>query len=91
VNNLMQYEPIKALDLPSASQLENFRSLSKSLRDNPRNVPLLEQAAFRDLILDMCPGVGEPWEYNTIKHLFPEEWRRYCEWQWGTHEERAGA
>jgi hypothetical protein len=72
------------------SQLENFRSLSKSLQDNPRSVPPLEQAAFRDLILGMYPGAGEPWEYDTIEHLFPEEWRRYCEWQWGTPEEQHG-
>jgi hypothetical protein len=48
----------------------------------------LEQAAFRDLILGMCPGAGESWEYGTIQHLFPDEWRRYCEQEWGTIEEQ---
>ena len=76
----MQYTPPELLDLPSPEQLMAFRALCQCLRDNPQSVPLREQAAFRDLILGMYPGAGEPWEHEMVAHLFPEEWRQFCEW-----------
>jgi hypothetical protein len=85
--NTMQYKPPELLDLPSPEQLMAFRGLCSSLRDIPRSVSPREQAAFRDLILDLCPGTGESWEYEMIEHLFPAEWKQYCQWEWGTPAE----
>jgi hypothetical protein len=36
-----------------------------------------------DLILGLSPGDGEPWEYELIKKLFPQDWKAYCEFHWG--------
>ena len=87
----MQYEPSEPLALPSSEQLQNFRGVCRRLQDIPRSVLPLEQVAFKNLILGLCPGAGESWEYTMVEHLFPEDWRQYCEQRMGHARRTAGA
>jgi hypothetical protein len=84
----MKYAPIETVDLPSSSQLATFRGLHKRLQDNPENVTVPERIAYRNLILGMSPDAMSVDEINLVEKLWPQEWRQYCEWEWGTPEEQ---
>jgi hypothetical protein len=83
----MPYEMIESLDLPSPRQLENYWFLRKWLHDHPDDISAADKQAFCRLILDQYPGAINVDDINLVKKNCPEEWRRYCEEQWGTPEE----
>lgn len=75
-------------NLPSSEQLDCYYYLRGLLQDRPEEVSDVDKKAFCNLILGQCPGAMNVGDIDLVQKLWPEEWRRYCEWEWGTPEEQ---
>jgi hypothetical protein len=74
-------------NLPSSKQLMHFYCLRHILQERPQEVSAADKKAFCHLILGQCPGAMNAEDIDLVQKLWPEEWRLYCEWEWGTPEE----
>jgi hypothetical protein len=70
-----------------SSLLTHFYSLRELLENNPKNASDEEKKAFSDLVLGMSPGALDNKDIDLVQKLCPEEWRKYCDLEWGTPEE----
>jgi hypothetical protein len=75
------------MNLPSVNQLENYRILQELLQNCPEDVSDEDKTAFCKLALGVCPPLLDVHDINLVEKLCPQEWRKYCEWEWGTPEE----
>jgi hypothetical protein len=78
---------IEEYNLPTSEQLEQFYYLRGLLQNNPKNASAEEKKAFCDLVLGVCPDAMDIRDIDLVQKLCPEEWRKYCNWEWGTPEE----
>jgi hypothetical protein len=79
--------PAMHLALPTAEQLEAFYSLRTSLERSPEAATDEEKKAFCHLVLGVGPGALEPRDIALVQKLCPEEWKLFCDMEWGTPEE----
>jgi hypothetical protein len=75
------------LNLPTSEQLEQFYYLRGLLQNTPKNASAEEKKAFCNLVLGVCPGAMDIKDIELVQKLCPEEWHKYCNWEWGTPEE----
>jgi hypothetical protein len=73
--------------LPSPEQLEAYRILKVAIEASPDKVPLESKLAFARLVL-VEPYLLEGQETDLVQKICTEEWRRYCDSQWGTPEQQ---
>jgi hypothetical protein len=74
-------------NLPSSEQLDCYYYLRGLLQDRAEEVSDVDKKAFCNLILGQCPGAMNVEDIDLVQKLCPEEWRCYCEGEWGTPEE----
>jgi hypothetical protein len=83
---MMEQEP---LDLPTSQQLANFYHLRHRLQSHGE-VDEVDTLAFSRLVLGTGPEnfdiAGD--DLNPATEVCPEEWDRFCEWEWGSPEDR---
>jgi hypothetical protein len=65
-----------------------LKTMRELLQDRPEEVSDVNKKAFCNLVLGQCPDAMDIKDINLVQKLCPEEWRRFCEWHWGTPEEQ---
>ena len=75
-------------NLPNSEQLGCYYYLRRQLQDRPETASDEDKKAFCHLILGMCPDAMSIKDVDLVEKLCPEEWPRYCEWEWGTPDEQ---
>ena len=88
IETVEKFDPVMGpLNLAASEQLEHFYYLRHQLQEHPEDVSEENKKAFCHLILGHCPAAMDMTHVDLVEKLFPEEWRRYCESEWGTPEE----
>jgi hypothetical protein len=76
------------VDLPTWEQLENYRTLTAILLDNPQRLSAEELEAFKSVLFSLDPGCLTLDEVTIFERVFPEEWKGFCSFHFGEEEEK---
>ena len=75
-------------DLPAWDQLQNYRTLTAVLLDNPEGLSTEEIEAFKNVLFNLGPWCLTPDEIRIFERVFPEDWKGYCSLHFGEEEEK---
>jgi hypothetical protein len=75
-------------NLPSWEQLENYRTLTAILLNNPHGLSTEELEAFKSVLFSLNPGSLTLDEVTIVERVFPDDWKGYCSFHFCEEQEK---
>ena len=88
-NCLLYMSPVNPFqNLPAPEQYEALLSARHRLKYEPETVAPDDREAFKRFFFGLSPDTMDSSDIDLVQKHFPDDWRSFCDFEWGTPEER---